>query len=47
MVLDPAITEHLADDNPSSKEKVVQLFGFRKKDGIWQLTATEELQRRK
>jgi hypothetical protein len=27
--------------SPSSKEKVVQLFGFRKKEGIWQLTATK------
>jgi hypothetical protein len=25
----------------SSKEKVVQLFGFRKKKGIWHLTATQ------
>ena len=29
--------------SPSSKEKVVQLFGFRKKEGIWQLTATQML----
>jgi hypothetical protein len=27
--------------SPSSKEKVVQLYGFRKKDGIWQLTAPD------
>ena len=26
--------------SPGSEEKVVQLYGFRKKDGIWQLTAT-------
>jgi hypothetical protein len=29
--------------SPSSKEKVVQLFGFRKKEGNWQLTATQIL----
>lgn len=27
--------------SPSSKEKVVQLFGFRKTEGIWNLTATQ------
>jgi hypothetical protein len=29
--------------SPSSKEKVVQLFGFRKKEGAWQLTVTQIL----
>jgi hypothetical protein len=29
--------------SPSSKEKVVQLFGFRKKQGAWQGTATQIL----
>ena len=28
--------------SPLSKEKVIQLYGFRKKEGIWQLTATIE-----
>ena len=27
--------------SPASKEKVVQLYGFRKKEGIWRLTATQ------
>lgn len=27
--------------SPASKEKVVQLFGFRKKEGTWRLTATQ------
>ena len=29
--------------SPTSKEKVVQLYGFRKQEGIWQLTATQVL----
>lgn len=29
--------------SPTSKEKVVQLYGFRKKEGIWRLTATQIL----
>jgi len=33
--------------SPLTTEKVVQLYGFRKKDGTWQLTATETLRRRK
>lgn len=33
--------------SPVSKEKVVQLYGFRKKDGVWMLTATQELRPRK
>ncbi|MEN6493448.1 MAG: hypothetical protein ABFD16_04075 [Thermoguttaceae bacterium] len=28
--------------SPSSKERVVQLYGFRKVGGIWQLTATND-----
>ena len=33
--------------SPVSKEKVVQLYGFRKKEDRWQLTATQEIQPRK
>jgi hypothetical protein len=29
--------------SPTSKEKVVQLYGFRKIEGVWQWTATEIL----
>ena len=29
--------------SPTSKEKVVQLYGFRKMEGVWQWTATEIL----
>jgi hypothetical protein len=29
--------------SPASKEKVVQLYGFRKKGGIWQMTASQIL----
>ena len=29
--------------SPASEEKVVQLYGFRKKEGVWQLTATQEI----
>jgi hypothetical protein len=32
--------------SPSSKEKLVQLYGFRKKKGGWSLTASETIQRR-
>lgn len=32
--------------SPMSKEKVLQLYGFRKKDGVWLLTATQELRPR-
>ena len=28
--------------SPSSKEKVVRLYGFRKKEGVWRLTATSQ-----
>lgn len=31
--------------SPSTKEKVIQLFGFRKKAGNWSLTASEKMQR--
>lgn len=33
--------------SPSTKEKVVQLFGFRKRGGKWSLTATEKMQPRR
>lgn len=33
--------------SPSSDEKVVQLYGFRKKEDTWQLTATEILRPRR
>jgi hypothetical protein len=33
--------------SPTTKEKVVQLYGFRKQKGVWSLTASEALQPRK
>lgn len=33
--------------SPSTKEKIVQLFGFRKRDGKWSLTASEKMQPRR
>lgn len=45
--LQAAIHTIWTPQSPSSKEKVVQLYGFRKKDGIWQLTASEELRPRR
>lgn len=32
---------------PTGREKVVQLFGYRKKEGVWSLTASETLQPRR
>src|SRR5207249_2239923 len=32
---------------PNSREKRIQLYGFRKKDGKWSLAASEELRPRK
>lgn len=32
---------------PTGREKVVQLFGFRKRKGVWSLTASKALQRRR
>src|SRR5262249_40066955 len=33
--------------SPTIREKVVQLYGFRKKEGVWSLTASEALQPRR
>jgi hypothetical protein len=33
--------------SPTSREKVVQLYGFRKQEGVWSLAASEVLQRRR
>jgi hypothetical protein len=33
--------------SPTDREKVVQLFGFRKREGLWSLTASEALQPRR
>jgi hypothetical protein len=33
--------------SPIGREKVVQLFGFRKREGVWSLTASEALQPRR
>jgi hypothetical protein len=32
---------------PGGREKVVQLYGFRKREGVWSLTASEALQPRR
>jgi hypothetical protein len=32
---------------PTGREKVVQLYGFRKREGVWSLTASEALQPRR
>ena len=45
--LQAAIHTIWAPRSPTGKEKVVQLYGFRKKDGVWSLTASEALQPRK
>lgn len=33
--------------SPTTKEKVVRLYGFRKQEGLWSLTASEALQPRR
>jgi hypothetical protein len=33
--------------SPATKEKVVQVYGFRKREGVWTLTATETVPPRK